>query len=617
MSLFKKADSRSWMSLNGDAVHVISIFLLALLFRLSLVWYLLGLDWWYNTGEGYEHTLLLKYLRSDQCYMPPGQYLFAGAINQWFGRPDFLALRLATILLSALMSVNIYRIGRDSFGRGAGLAAGYLSCISLTFAFHSVTFYPTIVAATIFSFFLVHFLRMLDRPREKEALITGLFLGLSILCRAEMLLFLPVSLLWFFLVKGIKREGVLSGSALLLGCSIIIACWACRNYAVSNRFVLVSRNAGVNFFIGNNPLQKGGYFHSHDYSTEKGDYLLAGVAYDLGHPGWFAHFFAQKFRLCWSRETWEHPFSLLENRFQKSPVKLFYDGFWHSRLSALLNDARYGSVYSGITVMYGFLIDMFWFFVLAGVVSCHVRWRKSYFLLLICFTTTAVLALFISGAQRWSVPVLPCFYLHMGSGIVFITRLYRMNRSEALVLLRSNLLLLVPVILAYGSWHVLITVNTAERSEIIGKLYPWNIFSTGRESLRLIIVESQLAYPLSRESFGKNRFSLRIGSHEIPHLEVAGPARSDEKYYFKRVQDLLFSNAVIINIPDALLGTMLEDIGLKNEGIRARDIIEALQGKIEVSYIPAWQFRRAVETGCNYLLKQLGPRSEPSYGKRL
>ena len=123
--------------------------------------------------------------------------------------------------------------------------------------------------------------------------------------------------------------------------------------------------------------------------------------------------------------------------------------------------------------------------------------------------------------------------------------------------------------------------------------------------MRLIIMESQLAYPVKSDALRRDTFSVRIGSYNIPHLEVAGSERTDEKYYFKRVSDLLCKNAIVINIPNVLMGTFMRPIGSENEEMKAHTIIQALQGTITVSYIPAWQFCSVVEKSCDYVLERL------------
>ena len=246
--------------LNKNTLNCAAIFFSAFLVRFCLAWYLIGLNWRYETGDGYEDTQLLEHIVGSSCYMPPGQYLFAGGINQFFSEPQYLLLRIATIVLSALVSVNIYRVGRDVYGQPVGAVAGYASAVSLPLIFHSWTFYATTLAACLFSFFVFHFVRLMAYVRKRDVIAAGVFLGLSVLTRTEMIIFAPISLFWFVVVKGIRKEYLGSMLTVLLIAAAVILPWTVRNYLVCDKIILVSSNGGVNFFIGNNPLQRGGYF---------------------------------------------------------------------------------------------------------------------------------------------------------------------------------------------------------------------------------------------------------------------------------------------------------------------------------------------------------------------
>jgi len=62
------------------------------------------------------------------------------------------------------------------------------------------------------------------------------------------------------------------------------------------------------------------------------------------------------------------------------------------------------------------------------------------------------------------------------------------------------------------------------------------------------------------------------------------------------------------------MGSFMKQIGWGNEDMKAHDIIEALEGKITVSYVPAWQFRGAIENACTtalQLLKRQGGTPPP------
>lgn len=589
---------------KGTRCHVLSIFVLAFLIRLFLVWYILGLDWRYNTGGGYENAVFWEHVLKKSCYMPPGQYLFAGLINQFFSQPNYLLLRIATILLSSLVSVNIYKIGIENYGHNAGIISGYFSIVSLPFIFQSWTFYGTTLATCLFSFFILYFFRILKHPEEKNVILAGISLGLSALTRAETLIFFPLAFLWFIVVKGIGGDSLRIVIKMVVISLLVILCWTVRNYFICNKFVLVSSNGQVNFFIGNNPIQKGGYFTPIASKKEKENYLLSGLIYDLEHPGWFIKFFKEKFKLYWSTRTGEHPKRLLESRFNKSTVRLFNDKFEKSRLNGFIQNHKLDGLYEFLVFLYSYLIGVFWFFIFLGLIYAHLFWQKSYFIIGICFTHALFFSLFFSGANRFFVPMLPYLYIVMGLGIIFIYKIPRLKRAEISLLLSRSAFLLLVLIVSY-TLSLLLTCHPVEKKEKIRDLHNWNVLSVGKESVRLIILESQLSYPVKKDSLASDSFSVWVAKKEIPHLKIAGEKKSDDKFCFRRVKDLLCKNAFSINLPHTLMNVFLSERKSNDKKVTVEKIVKSLNGKITVQYVPAWQFRSWIENIIKYLLRLL------------
>lgn len=593
-----------------------AIFFSAFLIRCFLAWYLLGLGWRYETGDGYENAQLLEHIMGSSCYMPPGQYLFAGSINQFFSEPQYLLLRIATIVLSALVSVNIYRIGRDVYGLPVGAVAGYTSVVSLPLIFHSWTFYATTLAACLFSFFVVHFLRVMLFGRKRDGITAGVFLGLSVLTRTEMLIFAPVALIWFMVVKGMRKEHLGAISSVLLMTAIVIFPWSVRNYLMCDKVVLVSSNGGVNFFIGNNPLQRGGYFPPRALNNESRDFLLSGLTYDLEHPGWFVHFFMEKSILYGSSGAWEHPKKLLESRFQKSALRMFNDRFEESKLNDFICDSRLDWVFSLVSELYGIVIGIFWLLVTAGVFYSHLFWKQSYFLMAIWLGSLLVFSLFFSGANRWFVPVLPYLYIIMGSGVVFLYRLPSLTREEVKTLVWANGLLVLLLLAIFLSSRLLI-YHPEQKQETIEELHAWNLISMGEESVRLLIMGSQLSYPVKNDSMTSDSFSVMLEGREIPHISRAGNTPRDEKFYFKYVKDFLCSTGFVINVPHGVMNAFVADTKRRRGKVTGKEIVQSLEGKITVSYVPAWQFRGWVQAGINSLLKRLQEKQLEIYGRNI
>ncbi len=90
-----------------------------------------------------------------------------------------------------------------------------------------------------------------------QYVVIGILLGLSALARPNILLVLPFIALWLFW-KGKKGNfNFASPVALALGTILAITPVTVRNYVVTDDFILISSQGGVNFYIGNNPDANG------------------------------------------------------------------------------------------------------------------------------------------------------------------------------------------------------------------------------------------------------------------------------------------------------------------------------------------------------------------------
>jgi hypothetical protein len=99
--------------------------------------------------------------------------------------------------------------------------------------------------------------------REQHRLIwsalAGLSFGIAALDRSNILLFVPVAI--WFLAGGfrhmIQRRQLLSTAVYLTGVLFVILPFSINNYRVGRDVVLISSNAGINLFIGNNSQAPG------------------------------------------------------------------------------------------------------------------------------------------------------------------------------------------------------------------------------------------------------------------------------------------------------------------------------------------------------------------------
>ncbi len=203
-----------------------------------------------HTAERY----LFHPLGSD-TYHPPGYYYFLATVYALAGH-SYLAVRIVQAFLGTLTCMLVYLLGKAVFGSSAGLLAAAFSAIYPPLIFYS----GVLLTETLSTFLLAATAWLLlasnsCSPRQRPILLlfAGFSLGSSALTRSVLLITVPVALLWIWTVKGGRpgwQQGIRSALALCLPIVLVIAPVTIRNYQIHRRFILVSTNGGVNFFLG-------------------------------------------------------------------------------------------------------------------------------------------------------------------------------------------------------------------------------------------------------------------------------------------------------------------------------------------------------------------------------
>ena len=193
--------------------------------------------------------------------------LYLAAVYALTGHHPLIA-RLLQALVSALSIVLVYRIGRRLFGELAGLAAallaaGYAYLIFFNAALMTQTFYIVCLLAA-----LDLALQLAEQPRRRDWLLLGATLGLGVLFRQTLLLFVPLVYLWlFWRVPAPNQSSAwvpsrvrarLRWRDLLLSVAVLAACiapWTVRNALVYQDFLLLNSNGGYFLYSANHPQQ--------------------------------------------------------------------------------------------------------------------------------------------------------------------------------------------------------------------------------------------------------------------------------------------------------------------------------------------------------------------------
>ncbi len=196
---------------------------------------------------------------SDAYFRGP-LYPYFLAILLKFTGSSILWARILQIIIPSLSAVLIYLLGTKSFSHKVGLIA------ALAFAAYGpMIFYDTMFMIEFLFIFLVLLAIYLLVKYENDIrplpwLASGAILGLAAITRPNILLVVPLLLLWIYFRPHFARSRKSSLPILLIyliGILVPILTVTLRNYVVAGEPILISSQGGVNFYIGNNPDAEG------------------------------------------------------------------------------------------------------------------------------------------------------------------------------------------------------------------------------------------------------------------------------------------------------------------------------------------------------------------------
>ncbi|MBN1674105.1 MAG: tetratricopeptide repeat protein [Kiritimatiellae bacterium] len=198
-------------------------------------------------------------IRAHPYLRPPG-YPYFLAFVYWLSGCSHTAARVVQMLIGLLSAALGYLLGRAWFGRSEGLVfAGLLATHWILIYFEGELLAPVLLVslglAALLS--LGYWRRSL---RALPALGAGCLIGLFALVRPNVLIFGGMALLWVYWVCRRRQQPKRfprAAAAALLGMVLTILPATLRNYLVAKDWVLISANAGINLYIGNNPTADG------------------------------------------------------------------------------------------------------------------------------------------------------------------------------------------------------------------------------------------------------------------------------------------------------------------------------------------------------------------------
>ena len=176
-------------------------------------------------------------------------YFLAGLFSL-FGENYYLP-RLLQALAGTATCLLVCKLGRTVFSPTVGWVAGLGAALYGPFLYFEGELLPTTWAVLFDALLLVVLLWGQRRGGLLPALSAGLVLGLGTLAVPNVLLFAPVAAWWVYRMALGRRA--LHLAVFAAGLLLLVGPVTLRNRLVGGEWVLVSFNAGVNFYLGNNP----------------------------------------------------------------------------------------------------------------------------------------------------------------------------------------------------------------------------------------------------------------------------------------------------------------------------------------------------------------------------
>ncbi|MBT3343146.1 MAG: tetratricopeptide repeat protein [Gemmatimonadetes bacterium] len=198
---------------------------------------------WLGGGEVFWHPPLYTYLLAGVMAIVPESAFY-------------VAVRVVQALMAGASAYLLIGLGQRVVEH-AGVARWTPYAAAILFSLWGpLIYFDGELLATSLEVLL--YLMLIDRAAvvlrhgsAGPAAAAGLIAGLAAITRPNILLFVGIAGVWWWL-KGDRRLRRLT-PAFLVPLLAIIACVGLRNWAVADDVVPISSNGGINFYIGNNP----------------------------------------------------------------------------------------------------------------------------------------------------------------------------------------------------------------------------------------------------------------------------------------------------------------------------------------------------------------------------
>gem|GEM_PF-1632571 len=420
--------------LMRKAIPLLIILALALSVRLASVWE-------FKKFPLFEHPQLDEMEYDDwakeisrgivlRTYVPlhsPGYPFFLALIYKFLPSP-YISARIFQAFISTLTVLLVFLIARKIFDPSSALVSAFLASFFWTPVYFQTRLLPTTLQIFFILLSIWIFLRLEKKPII-SALLSGFSLSVAGIFWPLSISIFPAFILWMYINYGLKKS-LAPALFFLIGLVVPLAPVTYQNYLAEQDWVLLQKNFGLNFYLGNNQDSPGIPYLRPGGGWDK---LQAMAMLEAGaeKPSEQNKYYLKKW-FTWAKQ---HPFLWLNLLVRKT--KLLFDNreiiasfdpdFYRDRMVSL----RLCIINSGLIIALGLL----------GLFSSRIRQRGvSLVSLSLLFFGIALILTLISA--RYRLAFITLLLLPAGFGIREIFYSIRSLEFSRLVLLIGALICL-------------------------------------------------------------------------------------------------------------------------------------------------------------------------------
>jgi len=367
-------------------------------------------------------------------FRAPFYAYFLGGVYKVFGH-SFWAARGVQAVIGSLSCVLLYQLGRRLFRPVVGLLAAVAMALYAPLVFFDGELHSPVLEVFLDLAFLLLALRAGERDDRRLWLAAGLVLGLSAITRPNVLVAVPVVLVWLAFSR-VNAEGrskrVAAAGLVLAGAALLPALVTLRNYRVSSDRVFIASQGGINLFLGNRPEADGftpttpkRYAFEGEYADSVALYGQRAAEEALGRP-----LPASQAQAYWLRRVlhwWRaDPMAALRLTAKKAVLA------WTHR--EIRNNHAFDFVRAEFAPALWACPFGFWFAGPFGLVGMVLAWRSHPRTRLLALFSLAYVASFVLFfvADRYRLPVIPPLLLFAAYALVWGWERWRAGEKRRL-----------------------------------------------------------------------------------------------------------------------------------------------------------------------------------------